>query len=145
MTVFRQVVGIILVNDRDEVLLQQRDDKPDLRYPGHWTFFGGAVEDNESPDEAIRRELVEELKLSLEPRFWMHYECPARTIPGQVVTTNFMYVTRFNRDLDTLTLLEGQDMRYFAAEDALRLTLAFEQTPILKRFFDEFELVESLL
>ena len=54
------VVSAFLINARGNVLLQQRDEKPELRYPGRWTLFGGTVEDGELPEQAIRRELIEE-------------------------------------------------------------------------------------
>lgn len=135
--VLREVVGAILLNDRGEVLLQQRDDKPTLRYPGYWTFFGGAVEADESPDEAMRRELWEELKIELPLTFWMRYECPARTVPGKFRTVNHVYVGRMTRDIKTLRLLEGQAMRYFTQEQSAKLTLAFLQSPVLASFWKE--------
>lgn len=134
------VVGVILYNDARQVLLQLRDDKPGLRYPNHWTFFGGAVEDGEAPDDAIHRELLEELELQGVPlTSWISYECPARTIPGQVVTTNHMYIGHFTRPVESLTLHEGQAMRYFSQDETRELTLAFEQSPILARFFETFD------
>jgi 8-oxo-dGTP diphosphatase len=146
MTEMRDVVGAILFNDAGEVLLQQRDDRPDLRYPGYWTFFGGAVEAGEQPDVAILRELQEELELvDLAPRFWTSYVCPARTVEHVIQTTNHLYIARLNRPVSTLTLLEGQDMRYFARADALALELAFAQSPLLARFFDEYETLEKSL
>lgn len=135
----RKTVGAILLSENGEILLQQRDDKPDLRYAGYWTFFGGAVEDGEHPEEAIRRELVEELELDDQPlTFWWAYECPVRTVPGEVVTINHMYYGTLSRPLEALTLHEGQAMRFFQPRAALALTLAFAQTPVLQRFLDEF-------
>lgn len=132
----RRVVGSVLVNTEGLVLLQLRDDKPELRYPNQWTFFGGAVEPGESPDEAIYRELAEELELEdIALTFWMAYQCPARTVPGQVITTNFMYIGQMTRPLDSLTLHEGQTMRYFTQAESEAVTLAFEQSPILARYF----------
>lgn len=132
-----RVVGSILLNDKGEVLLQLRDDKPELRYPNHWTFFGGAVEDGESPDEAIARELMEELELDIPVTFWMSYKCPARTVPGEVVTTNHMYIGRVTQPIETIPLHEGQAMQFFNREDSEALTLAFEQSPILARYFQD--------
>jgi ADP-ribose pyrophosphatase YjhB (NUDIX family) len=133
----RHVVGVMLYNEHGEVLLQQRDDKPGLRHAGQWTLFGGSVEDGETFDEAIRRELIEELALELSLTFWMEYECPARTIQGQVVTYNHVYVGRMRRDLSDLRLYEGQAMAYFNREAAEKLTLAFEQSWIVEHFFRE--------
>ena len=49
--------------DEEQLLFQVRSDKLD-RQPGDTCFPGGAVEDGESPEEAIIRELTEELLLS---------------------------------------------------------------------------------
>jgi 8-oxo-dGTP diphosphatase len=131
----RHVVGIVLYNGQGDVLLQQRDDKPELRYAGQWTLFGGSVEDGETFDEAIRRELMEELALEMPLTFWMEYECPARTVPGEVVTINHVYIGKMERDLSDLTLYEGQAMAYFDYESAGKLRLAFEQSRVLEQFF----------
>ncbi len=133
----RQVVAVIPVNPQGEVLLQQRDDRPDLLYPGCWTFFGGAVEAGETPNEAIHRELVEELGTNLPVIFWMSYVCPARTVPGEVHTTNSVYFVGLDPARVSLQLHEGQAMAWFTREQALALELAFMQTPVLARFFAE--------
>lgn len=137
--VLREVVGAILVNDRDEVLLQQRDDKTTLRYAGYWTLFGGAVEAGESPDEAICRELWEELELELPLTFWKRYPCPARTLPDRLTTINHVYIGRMTRDLNELQLLEGQAVGYYTQEQSAKLTLAFMQSPVLASFWAERE------
>jgi 8-oxo-dGTP diphosphatase len=133
----REVVGAILLNERGEVLLQQRDNNPTLRYSGYWTFFGGAVEAGEEPDQAIERELWEELEIELPLKFWMRYECPARTVSGKFRTVNHVYVGRMTYDIKTLRLLEGQAMRYFTQEESLKLTLAFLQSPVLASFWNK--------
>lgn len=131
----RQVVAVIPVNPQGEVLLQQRDDRPDLLYPGYWTLFGGAVEAGETPNEAIHRELVEELGTDLPVVFWMDYVCPARTVPGQVMTTNYVHFSAVDPAQVTFVLNEGQAMAWFPREQALALELAFMQAPVLARFF----------
>lgn len=57
-------IAIPFVDD-ENLLLQVRSDKLD-RQPGDNCFPGGAVEDGETPEEAVRRELFEELLLSKE-------------------------------------------------------------------------------
>jgi 8-oxo-dGTP diphosphatase len=135
----RQVVGAILLNERGEVLLQQRDEKPTLRYAGYWTFFGGAVEKGETPDEAMCRELREELEIELPLTFWKQYVCPARTVAGKFTTTNHVYVGRMLYDIHRLHLREGQAMRYFDQQESEGLTLAFMQSPVLASFWKERE------
>ena len=51
----------LIVVDSANYLLQLRDQKPGIFYPGHWGLFGGALDPGETPDTALRRELFEEL------------------------------------------------------------------------------------
>lgn len=132
----RHVVSAILWTDDGRVLLQQRDDRPDLRYPGHWTLFGGQVEDREDFETAIRRELMEELELEDQLLALLErYTCPVRTVPGVVTTTNHVYAGRLAQPISELTLHEGQAMALFDRAEADRLDLAFAQNPVLERFF----------
>ena len=66
------VVAAALVNDRNEVLLAQRPEGK--RLAGKWEFPGGKVEEGETPEHALARELHEELGITVEPSdlepFW---------------------------------------------------------------------------
>lgn len=58
---FRDAVVAIIRVDDGRFLMQLRDDKPGIFYPDHWGLFGGAVEPSETPEQALMRELQEEL------------------------------------------------------------------------------------
>lgn len=49
------------------VLVYQRDDRPDLRWPGLWDLPGGGREGNEGAEACLLRELDEEFGLRLAP------------------------------------------------------------------------------
>jgi 8-oxo-dGTP pyrophosphatase MutT (NUDIX family) len=53
-----EAVGLILIDDRGWILLQLRDENG--TYPHHWATVGGAVEEGETLEAAIRREMTEE-------------------------------------------------------------------------------------
>lgn len=55
--------GIILLNRNNEVLLLLRDNKIDIPYPNMWDIPGGKVEEGESPEQALRREMMEEMSI----------------------------------------------------------------------------------
>jgi len=52
----------ILRNDNKVLLAQRPEPKP---YHGWWEFPGGKVENNESPEQALKRELKEELGINI--------------------------------------------------------------------------------
>jgi len=47
------------------LLVIQRDDKPDIPYPGHWDLPGGGREGAETPADCALRETFEEVGLKL--------------------------------------------------------------------------------
>jgi ADP-ribose pyrophosphatase YjhB (NUDIX family) len=55
-------VVALLTLEGGRYVMQLRDDRPDIIYPGHWACFGGAVRCGEMPLDALRRELSEELE-----------------------------------------------------------------------------------
>lgn len=62
----RPQCGLILEDGEGRILLQLRDDIPTIPYPNRWGTFGGQIEVGETPEEAIVREIREELEYALE-------------------------------------------------------------------------------
>lgn len=59
------VVAAALIDGEGRVLLQQRPAGKQMA--GLWEFPGGKVEPGEAPDEALVRELAEELGITVDP------------------------------------------------------------------------------
>ena len=57
------VVSIALINNENEILLSKRPEKKHLS--GFWEFPGGKVEDGETPEKALVREVKEELNIDI--------------------------------------------------------------------------------
>jgi 8-oxo-dGTP pyrophosphatase MutT (NUDIX family) len=68
---FNLVRGVVAVAERGgSFLMIQR--APGVAVPGAWCFPGGGIRNRETPSEAIRREMLEELSLPVKPvrRLW---------------------------------------------------------------------------
>jgi predicted dehydrogenase/8-oxo-dGTP pyrophosphatase MutT (NUDIX family) len=103
-------------------LLQRRDPLPQIFYPDHWGCFGGAIDDGETPDEALRRELREELRLDIEPGGYCRFT--ETTFDYGFANLGIMpriyYAVRLDwRAFEGLALGEGSDFAAFDAETAL--------------------------
>ena len=57
------VAACALINEQGKVLINTRPEGKD--YAGYWEFPGGKVEENETPEEAIIRELKEEINIDV--------------------------------------------------------------------------------
>lgn len=60
----KEIAHAVLLVD-DAYVLQLRDDIPGIAARGMWALFGGALEDGESPEIGLRREISEELGILL--------------------------------------------------------------------------------
>src|ERR1700733_5917692 len=57
------VVAAIIRNSRNQILLAQRSEPAELR--GLWEFPGGKIEDGESEEQALLREIDEEIGIAI--------------------------------------------------------------------------------
>jgi 8-oxo-dGTP diphosphatase len=110
----KEVVVVIPLCD-DKVMMQLRDDKLGIIFPGQWGFFSGSLEKGEAPEEGARRELLEELGIETIKMTKLH----ARIIPE----LNDMLAHAFYFDLqvepENIVLREGWDMGLFQMSDVL--------------------------
>lgn len=130
-------VGAILCNAQGRILLQLRDDKPDLLYPNHWTTLGGMVEDGEDPEEAMRRELIEEIELELSLMLWKVFEHSRQVGNVWVTIEQYMYVGEIHQAECDIVLNEGQALGYFGADDIVNIPIAFGFETTFKEFFEQ--------
>jgi 8-oxo-dGTP pyrophosphatase MutT (NUDIX family) len=108
-------VGAIIRVESDGYLMQLRDSKPDIWYPGHWGLFGGGVEAEEDPMAALKRELREELELEIETAdFFARIDFDIGSLPLPRFYRSY-YIVSISRAVESqLVLHEGAAKRLFS-------------------------------
>jgi 8-oxo-dGTP diphosphatase len=111
----KEIAAIIFENDKEEFLLYLRDNKPTIPFPNHWDLIGGHVEEGETPEQALVREVKEELGLDLKDyKFYKRFEC----LTGDAYENiKYIYTGRINIPIEEITLYEGVKPQYFSAEE----------------------------
>ena len=129
MKKIRPQCGLIIENAENEILLQLRDDKPDLEYPNCWGTFGGQIEEGETPQEALVREIKEELDFDVEsPELYRVYSFDGYDI--------YMFSTVNKKiTLNDFDVREGQRAGFFSREAAAKIPCAFNCREIVEDYF----------
>ena len=109
------IAAIILENHNGEFLLYLRDNKPDIPFPDHWDLIGGHVEEWETPEEALVREVKEELDIDIKDYvFYRKYECFTGDAYENI---KYIYYGKIGVPIEEVTLLEGVRPQYFSREE----------------------------
>ncbi|MGW0316044.1 NUDIX domain-containing protein [Streptomyces flavidovirens] len=110
----------VIANQRGELLLHLRDDLPGvIAWPDHWSLLGGGADGDESPAEAIVRELDEEAGLTVCDLAEL-FEIRDVHGSGQIIT---FFAGIWNGDETQLPLAEGVKLQFFAPEHLHILTI----------------------
>jgi len=118
----KEIAAIILENDKGEFLLALRDNKAWIPFPNHWDLIGGHMEEGETPEEALVREVKEELDINIKDyTFYKKYEC----LSGDAYeNTKYIYSGKISIPIEEVTLLEGQRAQYFTREEIPNIRFA---------------------
>jgi 8-oxo-dGTP pyrophosphatase MutT (NUDIX family) len=120
MLPINDAVAAILVYEDGRILMQLRDDRPDIWYPNHWGLFGGGVEVGESPEEALRRELYEELELVKQPtRLLAKFDFDLSPIGHGKAFRSYFEVQIDAADMTKICIHEGKEARLFEVGEIL--------------------------
>ncbi len=124
--------GVVLFDPRGRILLQLRDDRPDIPFPNHWGITGGAAEPGETPVGAALREVREETGLTLTPedlRPFRVYTWPPDD-SGRDYALHIFVATVDPRP-EELQPSEGQRVRFFEPAELDALPLAYNHRDVL--------------
>lgn len=120
-------VAAVIRRSDGRFLMQLRDHRPDIWYPGAWGCFGGALDAHESPVEALRRELREELEFELRDAVPIsRFEFDLQAVGLGKHFRAYYLVRMDDAEFVRLVLHEGQRMEAFSYEE---LTSGIPVTP----------------
>lgn len=104
------VAAIIFDAQKENILISQRHQ--DAHQGGLWEFPGGKVEQGETAQQALQREIKEEINLDVSEIELFHYE--AHSYPDKKVSIQFFSVYEFSGEPKAL---EGQPLEWVAISD----------------------------
>ncbi|MFT6292726.1 MAG: mutator protein MutT [Ilumatobacter sp.] len=119
MGTHHRVATAVLVNS-NRVLLCHRH--PNRRwYPNVWDIPGGHIEDDETPAEAVVRELREELDVTIR----LNSTTPFRIYdPAPDLTLHAWVITEWSGDITNLAPDEHDEIRWFDHDELVGIELA---------------------
>jgi 8-oxo-dGTP diphosphatase len=128
----KQIAMVLLFDRHRRLLVYLRDDKPDIPFPNHWDFFGGHVEEGETPETSLVREVKEELGIDLTQwSFFRRYVCRQGDAYPNI---KYLYWAKIDKIAEELTLHEGQRLSSITPEQRSELKFANILSQILEDF-----------
>ena len=144
MGIHRETSGAILIDSLGRLLFQQRDNNPEILYPGMIGLFGGHHEGNETFLECVVREIYEEISYFLPAERFAHLTRYTGAHPLGGTIRSEIYVAN-NVPVDQLLITEGSllpvkpedlvtiDARFFPSARVAVNTFLNDQEGMLSR------------
>ncbi len=120
--------SILFFNESRQVLLLLRDDIPSIPFPGMWDLPGGHIENSESPQYCIQREMLEEMLLETG-------QCDLFGIYDFSDRIEYVFSKKIFFNPSDVDLQEGQRIRLFSEEEVGKTTLAYGFNRVLADYF----------
>ena len=123
-------VSVIIFYDKQKRILMQHWWPSPSPYGEEWRFFGGEIEENETPEQALVRETKEELSFDLkEYEFVMDFESEV----GDTLLHRHVFISPLKDKMQKFTQTEGDKMQLFPLADILNEKLIPGDNVVIKK------------
>jgi 8-oxo-dGTP pyrophosphatase MutT (NUDIX family) len=114
-------VGVVIYDKNNKFLLQKRDKKQSIYFPGCWGLFGGACNSNEKPENAAIRELNEELSIKFNSiNFLLSLKINSMYLGNNDRTRLFYTLNIKDSEISRIVLTEGEKYKFFDIKNLVR-------------------------
>ena len=115
---------MVFYNGDNKILLQDRSNMS--KYGEEYGYFGGKIEEDESPETATKREIKEELEFDLKDIAYLgRYESVGKRLNGiDEKVIQEVFITKISKEeFESMVLHEGAGMEWFSIEEAKKLNM----------------------
>tara|TARA_B100000579_G_scaffold419777_1_gene418722 strand:- start:494 stop:961 length:468 start_codon:yes stop_codon:yes gene_type:complete len=148
---YRRCVGMMILNTNNEILVGRRLDHPS----GYWQMPQGGIDENENPEKAVWREMMEEIGTNNADLFqisnqWVKYDIPQETLDklpwgkkyvGQTQKWFIFKFTGQENDINVETENpEFSEWKWINSGDLIDNAVPFKRI-VYKTILDEFSII----
>lgn len=116
--VLHREIGVLVYNDQNEILIQQRNFKKKF-FPGSWTTTAvGHVPSGKTPEEAAHMELLEELGFDTELKFVEKRKYDS----GKHLSFGYLFIGKFPKNTQiVINTDEVEKIQFISREEATKM------------------------
>lgn len=148
--------GVLIKTIDNKLLLQKRDARPDILFPGYWSFFTGGIEPEdvreniyETARQIARREIAEELSV-LERGIIRPLNTSGLKLIGayQAHDRFSVYFAATTQDcIDNITLHEGERLGTVSLDEVLQINMVPTHRMVAQEYLkdpDSFTIIREI-
>jgi 8-oxo-dGTP diphosphatase len=120
----KEIAAMIFENQEWKLLFYLRDNIQSIPFPHHWDLIGGHIDPGETPEQALVREVEEEIGLQVNEysyEFYKKFHCTQGDIYENI---KYIYHGKIIKKMNELVLYEGEKLWYFSVNELEKIPFA---------------------